>query len=181
MHKVLNRYDHEDRARPKSDFTIKKDSNKKITNPDVVSQTKQSERDGSNINTIVARAKKTGMLGTGLASDRQAQYGDFSNAGDYLQQQNNVIAFKTMFDALDSETRNKFRNQPSLLLEYVNDPKNREEAESLGLLPKPKLERKQEGNEYVSYRNGIETKREPVEKPAEPVTVAPTTPTPPPV
>lgn len=160
--KVLNRYDHKDRVRPKRDFTIKRDKNKNILNPEVVSRTKQSERDASDINTIVAKARKTGVLGSGLPAQRQAQYGDFRNAGDFMEQQNRVVAFKEMFDALPAETRDMFKNNPANLLEFVNDPENREEAQELGLLPKDVLTRDIVDNNLVVYKNGKEMSRRPL-------------------
>lgn len=156
---VLTRYDHDLRDRPKRDFRIKKDSNKKVLNPEVVSLTKQSEREASDINTIVAKAKKTGVLGSGLPAQRKAQYGDFSNPGDFLEQQNRVAKFKELFDGLSAEIRNKFQNRPDQLLAFVNNPENKKECIELGLLPKPVVTRQQDGDYTVILHDGIEADR----------------------
>lgn len=168
--KILHRYSPlADRDRPQRNFIIKKKDGK-ILNPDVVSQTKQSDRDMSDINFIVAKAQKTGLLGDGMPATRQAQYGDFTGADDYLTQQNNVLKFKSMFDALSPEVRTKFRNDPAELLKYVNNPANREEGIELGLFPKPVITRKKiqtpEGKDVILHlKDGVEFDREDVKPP----------------
>lgn len=154
--------------RPRRDFTVLKDSKtKEILNPDVVSQTKQSERDASDINTIVAKAIKTGVLGSGLPATRKATYADFTNGADFTQQQNQIVAIKEVFDGLEADLRNKFHNNPSEMLEYVNNPANEIEAITLGLLPKAVIEKKIEGNDTVVYRDQTEIGRFPTPKAEE--------------
>jgi len=46
-------------------------------------------------------------------------------------------AVQDTFDALPSEVRSKFRNNPQELLDFVSDPQNKEEGIKLGLIPKP--------------------------------------------
>lgn len=148
-------------------FTLIKDKEGNITNPECQSQTKQSERDACNINTIVAKSRTTGMLGTGKATERAAQYGDFTGGGDYLESQNKVLQFNNMFNDLSSAVRAKFRNQPALLLEYINKPENKKEAQELGLLPKPVIKRalSADGKELIHTKDGEEIGRTPAPKP----------------
>ena len=157
------------RKRPKSDFKVKKDSKtKEVLNPEVVSLTKQSERDSSNINTIVAKANRTGFLGSGIPSQRQAHYGDFTDGVDFQESQERVARFRTMFEELPSDLRNKFANDPSQFLDWVKDPANEKEAQDLGLLPKPKHTFKkvetEDGKVFkVYYKDGVEINRHEVE------------------
>lgn len=164
---IITRYQRDGQVRPKSDFTVRKDDKKQVINKDVVSRTMQSERDATDINKIVAKAKRTGVLGSGLPGARKAMYGDFTGAGDYQEQMRKVAAFRHMFESLPSDVRNKFKNDPGQLLEFVNNPENKEEAMQLGLLPRPVIERKkvtaQDGKSFnVTYKDGVEIGRVPV-------------------
>lgn len=141
MPKILTRYsDKKDRVVVSRDFTIKRNEKKEVINPEVLSRTKQSERENSDINNIVARAKSNGgIFTTGAPTTRQAIYGDFRNADDFTEAQRKIAKFKEVFDSLSSDLRNRFNNNPAELLAFVKNKKNAEEAIELGLLPKPKV------------------------------------------
>jgi phage internal scaffolding protein len=181
--KILTKFSHKDRVRPKTDFTIKKDDKGNVLNKKSVSLTIQSERENVNINNIVAKAKKTGVLGSGLPAQRKERYGDFSSSEDFLSQQNKIVEFKTMFDNLPSDVRNRFNNNPAQLLDFVADPENKEEAIELGLLPKPEITKQiiEEDGKYfqILLKDGVEVERAPTQTPPPTETVtAPTEPTP---
>lgn len=149
------------RPRPSSDFRHGKNATTKTD--ERVSRTKQSDHEASDINAIV----KKGILSTGMSSNRQAMYGDFSNGDDFLTAQTKVAQFKGAFEALPSHIRNKFSNQPEAYLDYMKNPANKEEAVSLGLLPKPvytteKLLNPEGFEEVVSYKDGVEIGRRPL-------------------
>jgi phage internal scaffolding protein len=61
-------------------------------------------------------------------------YGDFSGVHDYHTALNALIASESEFAALPAQIRNRFQNDPSNLIEFLDDPRNKAEAESLGLL-----------------------------------------------
>lgn len=104
------------------------------------SKTQQSFADEVDINTIVARALKTGLLGdpSSIAS-RQAIFGDFSEIGSYQESLNKVIAAQNAFNELPADVRSRFNNDPGKLMEFIADDKNRPEAESLGLVVKKEV------------------------------------------
>jgi phage internal scaffolding protein len=107
------------------------------------SMTKQSFRDECNINTIMARYEKTGVLVDPLQM-RQVKplFDDFSNIPDYQEAQNAIIEAENLFNALPSSIRKRFGNDPALLLDFMSDPDNYDEAVRLGIVSKSETETK---------------------------------------
>jgi len=101
-----------------------------------VSQAQQHCRDECDINTIMTRFGQTGLLPENPLPPR---YGDFSEIGDYHSALNAVRVAETEFDALPAGIRARFDNDPANLIGFLDDINNREEAISLGLIPKPEV------------------------------------------
>lgn len=95
------------------------------------SKTKQSFKDELDINTIIKKAQIKGQFPEMLA--KNPQFGDFSNAPDYQQALNIVILAERQFEALNSEVRDRFQNDPAQFLEFVHNPENKNEMVRLGL------------------------------------------------
>lgn len=93
-------------------------------------RTKQSFKAECDINTIMARYMKTGLLEHVRAD--VAQYLDVTGA-DYQDAQNLVAGAKSMFHSLPSHIRSKFENDPAQLLAFMENPANAAEAVKLGL------------------------------------------------
>lgn len=93
--------------------------------------TKQSFRDECDINILMASYRRTGVL-THLAKGLPS-YGDFTSSVDYHDACNQVLDAQLAFAELPSEIRTRFDNDPKKLLEFLEDPANREEGEQLGL------------------------------------------------
>ena len=83
-------------------------------------RTKQSFRRDADINYIVAKARKTGILPC-LAQPQT--YGDFSSVDSYHAAQNLVISAHERFMSLPSGVRDRFKNDPGEFLKYASDPK----------------------------------------------------------
>jgi len=64
-------------------------------------------------------------------------YGDFTGIFDFQTAQNAVIHAKQQFMELPAKLRARFDNSPQKLLEFLDDPENRNEAEFLGLVQAP--------------------------------------------
>lgn len=96
----------------------------------VPGRTKQSFKKEVNINTIVAKAKKTGLL----PHVNQGVYGDFSNVKSYHDAMNLMIQVGEDFDRLPARIRAKFDNDPSIFCEALSDPKNTEKLVEMGVL-----------------------------------------------
>lgn len=96
------------------------------------SLTHQEFKDECDINRIMARALKTGQM---PVVPNAGRYGDFAAVGDYHAAQEMLLKSRAMFDALPSNVRERFRNDPAELLAWVSDPRTSlEEAQKLGLL-----------------------------------------------
>lgn len=100
------------------------------------SRTKQEFIDECDINKLLARYRDQGV--PPRTNPGQPQWGDF-NAFDLQDSLNMVIEAEQAFADLPSHLRNRFENDPVKLLDWVHDPKNAQEAVSLGFLDAEKL------------------------------------------
>lgn len=120
-----NRYNAHERGRYSVDFRGEE------------SLTKQSFKNECDINRIMKRYLQTGILPT---SPGKPKYGDFASVGDYQTAVETVDRAKRMFGNLPSSIRERFKNNPVELLGFMQNEKNLEEAEKLGLVaaaPRP--------------------------------------------
>lgn len=100
------------------------------------SMTIQSEKDSCDINKILSKFNKTGVMSN--VSTAMPQQGDFTDVVDYQSALNQVIAAQESFMTLPAQLRKRFANDPGQLLSFLEDPENRSEAISLGLVnPSP--------------------------------------------
>ena len=98
------------------------------------SKVEQSHKKACDINTIMAKANKTGLFPR--RTDRP-RYGDFVGTKDFHEALNRVRNAQEEFLLLPSDIRARFENDPGQLVEFLSDPENRSEAEDLGLVPRP--------------------------------------------
>ena len=96
------------------------------------SMTKQSFKAECDVNTIMARYQKTGVVEH--ANQYQGDYGNFIGVMDFHSAMNYVVEAKEMFLELPSEIRNRFGNDPGAFLEFVGNDENRDEMVKLGLI-----------------------------------------------
>jgi len=97
------------------------------------SKTLQSFRDESDVNNIMRRYKKTGILIPESVQRRQAFYGDFVERGfDFQQAQNALLAANETFMSLSAELRYRFHNNPLEYIRFIENPANRDECIKLG-------------------------------------------------
>lgn len=94
-------------------------------------RTKQSFKDECDINNIMDRFLKTGILE--FTQQNQPRYGD-STGLEYQDAMLIVANAKSLFNSLPPQLRDRFENDPALFLDFVNDDKNRAEALEMGLL-----------------------------------------------
>lgn len=102
---------------------------------DTQTRTKQSFKAECDINNIMTKYAKTGVLEH--TRNVQGAYGDFSNVPDFQEAQNRIIQAQEAFMALPAAIRKRFDNDPGQLMDFVNDPDNLEEAVKLGLAQEP--------------------------------------------
>ncbi len=101
---------------------------------DDASLTQQQFKEESDINTIVDRFLKSGVLPTAAS---MPQYVDYEGVFDFQSAMNVVKAADDNFMRLDAKVRARFNNSPQAFLEFFANPDNAEEAVRLGLaIPK---------------------------------------------
>lgn len=105
--------------------------------------TKQEFAHETNINNIMARYIATGQLPSAIVA-QQATFADVSKLGSFADVMNRVHAAEEAFAAMPASIRTRFDNDPAKLVAFIQDGKNRPEAEALGLVPKkePKAPKK---------------------------------------
>lgn len=100
------------------------------------SRTQENFKDECDINLILKKYQATGVLPSNSKA-ALAHYGDFSKVPSYQDALNRVMEASDMFSQLPATLRFKFENDPGLLLNFLSDPKNREQAVELGLVDAP--------------------------------------------
>lgn len=101
------------------------------------SLTKQSMKAECDINNIMKKYVKTGTV-----SHVNKYGGEYASIKPYDLQEamNTVIKAEAMFAELPAKVRNEFKNQPSLFLEFVQNPKNEDKIREMGLAVPKKVE-----------------------------------------
>lgn len=103
-----------------------------ITFPEV-GMTQQHFKDECDINKIMARFQETNQFPPGIVKQKPPMFLDYS-AFDFHNAQATLGKARQMFDALPSSARDRFKNDPYELLDWLEKPENRPEAERMGLL-----------------------------------------------
>lgn len=93
--------------------------------------TKQSFKNECDINRIMARYTKTGVIEH--LNRNKPEYG-FAPEVDFRQALELIDKASDMFDKLPAKIRAKFDNDPGKFLGFVENPENRSEAALMGLL-----------------------------------------------
>ena len=114
---------------------------------------KSEFKDECDINNVVKRALRTGVL---PGVDREALYGDFSQVANYATAQIKIAEAKSEFEQLPSGIKEKFDNDVTNLLDFVDDPENEAEAIQLGLLPEVEQPKEIEPKEPISESKQVE-------------------------
>jgi len=97
------------------------------------SMTKQSFKRECDINHIMAKYQKTGLVDH--VSHHQGDYSDLTDVPTYHDAMNKIIAANQSFATLPSSIRKKFSNDPAEFLDFVSNPANVPEMQQMGLLP----------------------------------------------
>lgn len=103
-----------------------------------VSRTHQEFADECDINNIMRRYEKTGVLPVNVSN--QPVYLDVSNVPDLQESMQRVSEAHTAFMRLPARVRAEFNNDPVLFVDYAGKPENLEQMRAWGLaepLPEP--------------------------------------------
>lgn len=96
------------------------------------SRAKQSFQSDTDINNIMKKYEKTGLIDH--IQNAQGKYGNFIIGGDYHDHLNSVMEAKASFNLLTASIRTKFDNDPAKFLQFAQNPENKDELISMGLL-----------------------------------------------
>lgn len=99
------------------------------------SRVQQSQTAMTDINNIIKRFDKTGLLDH--VNRAVAQYGDFTEVNEFQEALNLVNNAQTAFDDLPSHIRKRFNHDPGEFFEFATNPANAQEMYDLGLAEKP--------------------------------------------
>lgn len=120
------------RQKPNQKITVRKNGTIAVesinTEP---TMTQQQFKDQCDINNIIKNYTQTGEL---PLSKKVGQFLDVSNIQDYQTSLQTVFEAQQNFDALPSNIRSHFQNDPTQLLAFIEDDANYDEALKLGLL-----------------------------------------------
>ena len=123
----------------------------KVTLTTLDARTEQCHRDECDINKIIAKYDRTGVLNH--VNDFEARYEDLTGL-DYQTMLNTVANANSMFEGLPSEIRNQFANDPANFISFMDDENNNEQMYEMGLKQRPVSE--QIGSESDPISNGNE-------------------------
>ena len=104
---------------------------KRDINGNPIYMTEQSHKAQCDINKIIAKYNKTGLITH--VSTIKAEFGDVPMV-DYKEMQDRLVRMKTEFDRLPYQIKKRFGNNPYNLIAFMEDSANRKEAEELGLI-----------------------------------------------
>ena len=98
------------------------------------SKVEQCHRGATDINKIMARFHRSGLLPQKRES---GFYGDFTSVSDYQSALASCALAQRNFMSLPSSVRKEFNNDPVLLFAFLQDENNLDRAVELGLISRP--------------------------------------------
>lgn len=119
----------------------------------IIYTTEQSHKEMCDINNIIAKYNRTGLITH--VSKIEGYMGDMTG-NDFHEMQNKIAKAVSMFNDLPSEIRKRFKNNPENLLQFMEDPNNREEGIELGLINKRWTKETDGFGEHVKEGENIE-------------------------
>lgn len=96
------------------------------------SLTQQSDANDTDINVIVERYTKTGML---PQLQLEKLYGDFTAVGNYRDAMELLKAAREEFEEIPAEIRKQFGNDPQAFITFAQNPENIPKLREMGLAP----------------------------------------------
>jgi len=94
------------------------------------SRTEQSHKEECDINQILSKYIKTGVLAH--QKHHQSNYGDYTST-DFHEAQNIIAKASSMFAELPAKVRSQFDNDPAKFLDFAGDNNNMQAMVNMGL------------------------------------------------
>lgn len=104
-----------------------------LTGEIMPSMTRQSEMEACDIHSILKQYSQVGFEQLVRENAAKGRYLDLTNLPDYQEALNTVLAADAAFDALPSQIRARFNNDPAQFVEFASDSANQDELIRLGL------------------------------------------------
>jgi phage internal scaffolding protein len=123
--------------------------------------TQQNHKQECDINFIINKYDRTGVISH--VQKMEARYGNVSGV-DFRKAQDLFINAQRMFDSLPADIKKRFNQSAGDFLEFMDDPKNRDEAIELGLIDSDWKEETDGLGEHV--KSADEYKKKDPEEPA---------------
>lgn len=101
---------------------------------EIPSMVQQSDKDSTDINLIIKRYCECGICPTCTVKQPISEDVAMLSGEDFNSMMQKMAQVNNQFNELPAEVRKKFANNPANMLEFIQDPNNRKEAEKLGLL-----------------------------------------------
>lgn len=120
------------KAPPKIRSAYERRDRSAIVCPPEDDRTHQAMKNECDINTIMSRYEKTGIIEH--VSRYGQHYGDFADVPDFHTAMTIVTNAQQMFDSLPSGLRARFGNDPGSFVDFVLNDENLPEMEKLGLV-----------------------------------------------
>lgn len=99
-------------------------------------RTQQHLRDEVNINNIIAKYNKTGIIEH--VTRNRLKYGEFADLADYATNLDKVAKAQQSFETLPATLRNEFKNSIEGFFEFIRKPENKEQCVKWGIFDPPK-------------------------------------------
>lgn len=94
----------------------------------------QSPKDDSDINQIMEKFQRTGLI---EHVQKSARYENLPDVIEFHEAMNIVLEAEKSFEGLPSTVRREFDNDPAKFLAFIDDPANVDRMAALGLLNAP--------------------------------------------
>jgi len=108
--------------------------------PNEPSLTQQNMRDSTDVHQIMKKYTKNQQDAFLKSPVAQGIYADLASMPSYQTAMEFVAKADSAFELLPSKLRSRFANDPQQLMDFLKNPKNKEEAIKLGILKKPAQE-----------------------------------------
>lgn len=95
--------------------------------------TRQEFQDECDINKLMERYEKTGMLPQ--QPQREAFYGDFTDLPTFQEAQHIVMQAEAAFASLPARVRREFADNPAMFVDFASNPENIDKMREWGLAP----------------------------------------------
>lgn len=103
-------------------------------------KTQQQYKASCDINNILKKYHRDGVISPDLLNKRHAVFGDVSNFGDFQESQNKILEAREAFMTLPAKLRARFDNDPAKCLDFATNPDNWDEMVKLGMVKPPNPE-----------------------------------------